>query len=61
MAKKNSSMAAQEADWQTESDLRTLIECEKIEKDPKRFKAAKDLAKKKMMEVAAVASSTETD
>lgn len=43
-------------DWQAESDLRTLIECEKIEKDPKRYKAAKDLAKKKMMEVAAVAS-----
>lgn len=59
MANKNRNMVAQEADWQTESDLRTLIECEKIENDPKRFKAAKELAKKKMMEAASVASETD--
>ncbi len=53
---RNSAMLAEEENWRAESDLRTLIECEKIEKDPKRFKAAKDLAKKKMMEVAAVAA-----
>ncbi len=53
---RNSAMVAEEENWRAESDLRTLIECEKIEKDPKRFKAAKDLAKKKMMEVAAVAA-----
>lgn len=48
--------AADDAEWQAECDLRTLIECEKIEKDPKRLKAAQELAKKRMMEVAAVAS-----
>lgn len=53
---RNSAMLAEEENWRAESDLRTLIECEKIEKDPKRFKAAKDIAKKKMMEVAAVAA-----
>ncbi len=53
---KLSSIAAEDAEWRAESDLRTLMECEKIEKDPKRFKAAKDLAKKKMLEFAAIAA-----
>lgn len=53
---KISSMAAEEAEWRAESDLRTLMECEKIEKDPKRMKAVRELAKKKMMEVASIAS-----
>lgn len=53
---KNSAMVKEQEDWQAESDLRCLMDCEKIEKDPKRLKAAKELAKKKMMEVAAVAS-----
>lgn len=58
MAKKGVlvSAAAEEAEWRAESDLRTLIEAEKIEKDPKRMKAVRDLAKKKMMEVASIAS-----
>lgn len=43
-------------DWQCESDLRTLQEAEAIEKDPKRFKAAQELAKKKLVELAAVVS-----
>lgn len=43
-------------DWQTESDLRTLIEAEKIEADPKRLAKAQALAKKRMLEVAKVAS-----
>ena len=47
-------------DWQVESDLRTLIECEKIEADPKRYKKAQALAKRRMMEVAKVASETES-
>jgi hypothetical protein len=38
----------------TESDLRTLQDAEAIEKDPKRFKAAQELAKKKLVELAAV-------
>lgn len=55
MAKKNSAMVKEQDDWQAESDLRCMMDCEKIEKDPKRLKAAKDLAKKKLMEVAAIA------
>lgn len=57
MAKsKNAGLAvASETDWQTEDDLRTLMTCEKIEKDPKRYKAAKELAKKKLLEMAAIA------
>lgn len=34
--------------WQAEDDLRTLMACEAIEKDPKRLKAAQKLAKAKM-------------
>lgn len=56
MAKKSVSAMNDMEDWQVESDLRTLMDCEKIEKDPKRYKAAKDLAKKKLLEMAAVAS-----
>ena len=58
MAKKSVlvSAAAEEAEWRAESDLRTLIEAEKIEKDPKRMKAVRALAKKKMMEAASIAS-----
>lgn len=59
MAKKNSAMVKEQDDWQAEDDLRCLMNCEKIEKDPKRLKAAKDLAKKKLMEVAAIAGDTE--
>lgn len=44
------------AQYQVESDLRTLQEAECIEKDPKRFKAAQELAKKKLVELAAVVS-----
>lgn len=58
MAKSNTitSMAAQEAEWRAESDLRTLMEAEKIEKDPKRLKAAQALAKKQLLALAGVAS-----
>jgi hypothetical protein len=50
-----------EDDWQAESDLRTLIECEKIEADPKRYAKAKELAKKRMLEVAKVAAESGSD
>ncbi len=43
-------------DWQVESDLRTMIECDKIYKDPKRLAKAQALAKKQMMNMASVAS-----
>lgn len=46
------------ADWQVESDLRTMIEAEKIEKDPKRMAKIKALAKERMMEIASIASET---
>ena len=45
-----------EDDWQVESDLRTMIECEKIEKDPKRLAKVQALAKKRMMDFAMIAS-----
>lgn len=46
-------------EWRAESDLNTLLEAEKIEKDPKRFSAAKDMAKKKLMLLASVASESD--
>ena len=62
MAKGNKiSITRAEDDWQTESDLRTLMEAEKIEKDPKRFSKAQELAKKKLLEIAAVASESGKD
>jgi len=58
MAKKKSSSVCcvSDDDWRAESDLRTLIEAEKIKKDKKRYAAAKEVAKNQLMEVAAVAS-----
>ncbi len=55
------SQVKMEDDWQTESDLRTLMEAEKIEKDPKRHQKAKALAKKKLLEVASIASESSDD
>lgn len=49
-------MPRMEEDWQAESDLRTLMEAERIEKDAKRMTKVRALAKQKMMEVAAIAS-----
>lgn len=45
-----------EDDWQVESDLRTMIECEKIEADPKRLSKVKAMAKTRMMDMAAIAT-----
>jgi hypothetical protein len=50
-----------EDDYQTESDLRMMIECEKIEKDPKRLKKVQELAKKRLMDLAGIASEGEKD
>jgi hypothetical protein len=61
MAKGNTISATKgEDDWQAESDLRTCLECEKIEKDPKRMAKVRALAKSKLMEVAAIASGEES-
>ena len=43
-------MSAEEKDWQAESDLRTLIEAEKVKADKPRLKAA--MAKKREMQKA---------
>ena len=58
MAKSSNSIATikGEDDWQTEADLRTLLECERIEKDPKRMAKVRALAKSKLLEVSAIAA-----
>lgn len=56
MGKRSPTAVAEEMDWRVDGDMRTLIEAEQIKKDPKRLKAAQAAAKKKMLEVAAVAS-----
>lgn len=56
---KSSSLAAPDHDWQTESDLRTLTEAEEIRKDKKRLAKVKELAKKKLMDMATVAGKDE--
>jgi len=48
-------------DWKVESDLRSLLEAEQIRRDPKRMAKAQALAKKKMVEVAAVAGGADLD
>lgn len=60
MARKNNTMGIGiDEDWRAESDLRTLIEAEQIEKDPKRFKRAKELAKSRLLEMASIAGDTD--
>lgn len=65
MAKKsrggNLASVAPDEQWRVESDLRTLMEAEAIERDPKRYKAAKQLAQKKLLEIAAVAGESGAD
>lgn len=58
MAKKKGSgiVAVSDDDWECENDLRTMIEAERIEKDPKRMAKVRALAKKRMLESAAIAA-----
>ena len=58
MVKKSNSIAlvASQDDWQAEDDLRTMIRCEQIEKDPKRVAKVQALAKQRMMEMASIAT-----
>ena len=56
MAKKSVVAIKPDEEWRAESDLHTLMEAEKIKADPKRYAKAQALAKKKMMEAAAIAS-----
>lgn len=55
------SIVSADDDWQAESDLRTMMDCEAIEKDPKRLAAVQALAKKKMLGMAAIASEGKDD
>lgn len=48
-------------DWKVESDLRTLLDAEKIEKDPKRLAKVRALAKQKMLDVAAIAGGEDSE
>ncbi len=50
-----------ETDWRTESDLSTLVEAEKIEKDPKRMAAVRKLAKSRLLGLAGIAAEGEND
>lgn len=56
MAKGKAIATGMDAEWQAEDDLRTLCRAEEIEKDPKRMAAAAALAKKKMLEMASIAT-----
>jgi len=59
MAKKssnslNETKAYSEDDWRAQEDCRTLMEAEKIEADPNRYKAAKKEAARKVKELQAM-------
>ena len=58
MAKRKSLSIAvpSETDWRAESDLRTLVEAEKIEKDLKRMAAVRKLAKNRLLGLASIAA-----
>jgi hypothetical protein len=48
-------------DWEAENDLRTMLECEAIEADPKRLARVQALAKAKMLDMAKLASEGKDD
>lgn len=54
--RKNAPAIAMDERWRVEDDLRTLLEAEKIEADPKRMAKVRALAQEKMLAVAKVAS-----
>jgi hypothetical protein len=56
MAKSPIAANVMNREWQTESDLRTLIEAEEIREDPKRLAAAKACAKEKLVDMAKIAA-----
>lgn len=49
------SIALTDYDWEVENDLRTMMESEAIESDPKRLAKVQALAKKKMLDMAKLA------
>jgi hypothetical protein len=60
-SKNSTMMGGMDPDWQTESDVRTLGEAHRIKGDPKRLKAAKEHAKKKLESMARIASTSAVD
>jgi hypothetical protein len=60
MAKLTAAKPSSDYDWECEEDLRTLIRAKEIEKDAKRLEKARALAKKKMLDVAAVAGEADS-
>lgn len=48
------SMAAQDREWQAETDLRMLSEARKIQADPARMRAAQALAQKRLADLKAL-------
>lgn len=56
---KKTSRAVSDDDWQVEHDLRTICAAREIEKDPKRMAKVKELAKRKMTEMASISTSDE--
>ena len=64
MAKKSSGNTiglSMPTDWQAQSDLDTMLRSEEIEADSKRLAAVQALAKKKMMDMAAIAKEGPND
>lgn len=63
MAKKSGiiSMSSEDKKWRAESDLRILMEAEAINKDAERLKAARSLAKAKLLDLAGVAKEYEDE
>ena len=47
-------MRKDEERWRAESDMETLIRAEEIRKDPKRLKAAQEIARERVQQAAAV-------
>ena len=54
-------LSKDEAKWRAERDLETLMECERIEKDPKRLKAAKAIAKERMKDLETIKGESSKD
>lgn len=63
MATKASAIAIRSSqdDWEAEADLRTMLECEKIERDPRRMAAMQKLAKARLLDLASIASESTND
>ena len=61
MAKVEETSNERELKWQTEEDFSTLINYEKLIKDPKRLEAAKKLAKTKQNELMSILKTKKED